>query len=146
MKKLIQRIRTLGMDLSISALNWVDEQILNCNEWDEALGLWCWLDDRLHSLFGFFYAGSDEELHAVDNDEIPPAYMSERQMEYLRSFDLSDELAHCTDCACFWEGTLEEALECGGWCPECDEAVSVGALGFTPKRREPLLLMERSLA
>lgn len=43
------------------------------------------IEDKLSKVFSWAYAGSDEELSAVDNDEVPEKYMSERQLTYFFS-------------------------------------------------------------
>ncbi len=38
-----------------------------------------WTEGRLEAIFGWAYNGSDEEIEAVFNDEVPFEYMSKRQ-------------------------------------------------------------------
>jgi hypothetical protein len=107
---LTQRIRTLGIDFSCWATEWNSEHILSpdCFARDglgeptlrERLG-W-WIETQLTHLFGFFWNGSEEELDAVANGEIPRKYMSQRQREFGREAALIAGIFYddcfCADC------------------------------------------------
>lgn len=100
-----QRIRSLGISWTAGAMNWTSDTFLVEDDYSRPISLrnrfgW-WIECRLTSVFGFFYAESDEEIDAVRHGEIPRAYMSERQRVAGREFALGgflfDDLL-CNDC------------------------------------------------
>jgi hypothetical protein len=48
-----------------------------------------WNEGWLGVIFHWAYKGSDEELNAVDHDEIPVRYMNTRQRAYFNSLNVS---------------------------------------------------------
>ena len=85
MSALLQKIRSIGVSCTIRALNWNSDLLLLPGiytmeiTWRDRLG---WLiEDQLSDLFGFFYTGSDEEIEAVYDCEIPRYAMSSRQRQ-----------------------------------------------------------------
>jgi hypothetical protein len=132
-----QKLRSIVIAGTARAMNWVSDHIV-CDSlettWVDHLR-W-FLEDRLSWVFGLAYFGSDEELAAVWNFEIPLKYMSERQRQLLPN-DLSLAAVEC--CACRWEGALNETED--DECPCCGHAVDLRGLYVT----EPVLaLPERS--
>lgn len=136
-KPLIQWARSLIQDLAISASNYVNENthrdLLSGRETTRLDWIGWWLEDQLVAVFGWAYAGSDEELLSVYHGEIPPYAMSERQRALLTPReDFAALAAHC--CHCRWEGDWEEC--CGELqhgeifpdsCPECGEHIWLSA-------------------
>lgn len=113
-----QRIRSLGIDWTCSALNWTSDTFLAEDDYSRPISLrnrfgW-WLEDKLRILFGVFYRHSDEELDAVQGGEIPRKYMSERQRAFGYQWALLgvvfDECS-CVDCAAPLV-TTNEAILC----------------------------------
>lgn len=78
-----------------------------------------WLEGMLGVVFGWAWDGSDEEIAAVVNSEVPLEYMSPRQRAVL-TLPRSEYGAHC--CHCGWVGWW---TECKGDhdCPGCGKGV-----------------------
>jgi hypothetical protein len=100
-----QRIRSLGIDWTCSAMNWNSDTFLAEDDYSRPLSLrnrfGYWLEDKLMILFDFFYDHSDEELDAVRNGEIPREYMNERQRAFGYQWALIGSLfdeCFCADC------------------------------------------------
>lgn len=102
---LIQRVRSLGLNWSATAMNWNSDLLLAPGLHSEEILIreiigWK-IEDQLHRIFGFFYPGSDEEIEAVYNCEIPRRYMSARQrfagLEAALRGRLFDEVI-CIEC------------------------------------------------
>jgi hypothetical protein len=92
-RKLIQRLRTFGQEIASIMMCWVDKHVITPADWPSfRFEFGCWIDGWLGELFGFFYNGSDEEIEAVLNGEIPRRYMSWRQREAGRAAALSGHL------------------------------------------------------
>ena len=83
-----------------------------------------WLEGKLGVIFGWAWDGSEEEIKAVINSEVPLEYMSERQRAVLTK-PRSEYGAHC--CHCAWDGWWDE---CPGDhdCPNCGEGVYLDPL------------------
>lgn len=100
-----QRIRSLGISWTCSAMNWTSDAFLAEGDYSRPITLrnrfgW-WLEDKLSILFGFFYDHSDEELDAVRNGEIPREYMNERQRAFGYQWALIGSFfddCFCADC------------------------------------------------
>jgi hypothetical protein len=109
-----QRIRTLGISWTVGLMLLVDRIATDSPEikWQDRLR-W-FLEGHLNRVFGWFYNGSDEEIQAVYQSEIPLKYMSPRQRAVL-TLPRMEYGAHC--CHCRWEGWLDECT--GDNCPDC---------------------------
>ena len=124
MKEVVQRVRSWGIDQTSGLMNLV-EKICYADR-DHPIGwkdhLRWWLDGKLSTVFGWFYDGSDEEIMAVYQSELPVAYMSVRQRAVL-TLPRSEYGSFCVHCA--WEGLWSE-VSCDEICPDCGNAVYVG--------------------
>lgn len=85
MKKHIQRFRSFLIWHTSSLGNWINKHIVY-DDLSHPIGVrdhlrW-WLDDKLTVVFAWAWDGSDEELAAVEREEIPVEYMSDRQYSY----------------------------------------------------------------
>jgi hypothetical protein len=79
----LQRIRSLGQDWTISAMNWIDDHVTHPADYPSfRFSFGWWLDRQLSRLFGFFYTGSDEEIMSALQGETPRKAMSQRQREF----------------------------------------------------------------
>jgi len=116
--KVIQRIRSYVIELSCGLMNWVSEHV-NYESLEHDIGwkdhLRWWLEGQLGRVFNWAYKGSDEEIRAVYQSEVPLKYMSERQRAVLTE-PRSEYSAHC--CNCRWVGLWSEC-EGDHDCPEC---------------------------
>lgn len=100
------RFRTLVIRATASLLN-LNSELCCYADPDHPVGwrdhLRWWIEDRLSSVFVLAWDGSDEELRAVDNDEVPAEYMSQRQRAYaaqLKSgYICPIDLETCDGCA-----------------------------------------------
>lgn len=117
-----QATRSFLISTSIRALNWINDHVCY-PDLHRALGpidhvRW-WLEDILETVFGWAFEGSDEEIAAVYNSEIPVWCMSARQRAVL-TLPRSYYGAHCVHCC--WEGLWSE---CPGdhCCPRCGEGI-----------------------
>jgi hypothetical protein len=83
-----------------------------------------WLEGKLDVVFGWAWNGSDEEIEAVYQSEVPLEYMSDRQRAVLTK-PRSEYGAHC--CHCAWDGWWDE---CDGDhdCPKCGEGIYLDEL------------------
>lgn len=101
----IQRARSLGIAWCLELMEWTSQLLLKPGLHSEEILRrervgWA-IEDKLQRLFGFFYDGSDEEIEAVYNCEIPRRYMSARQryagLEMALRGQLFDEVIciHC---------------------------------------------------
>jgi hypothetical protein len=108
----LQRIRSLGISWSCSAMNWNSDYLLASRN-DRLFSLGWWIEQEVLSpLFGFFYDGSDEEIRDAINGDIPRRYMNERQREAGRATAFSNEPQ--------WPNFYDEFL-----CRDCDDALLV---------------------
>lgn len=78
------------------------------------------LEGLLDPVFNWAYAGSDEEIEAVYNREVPLDAMSARQRALL-DWPLSEYPGRCIQCE--WTGGLDECVE--DKCPVCHGSVYV---------------------
>lgn len=124
--RLAQRVRSW----TIEGTAWLMNLVGRIYYTDEAHGIgwrdhlrW-WLEGKLDIVFGWAWNGSDEEIEAVINGEVPLEYMSARQRTVLTK-PRSDYGAHCCNCA--WDGWWNE---CQGDhdCPNCGEGVYLDPL------------------
>lgn len=90
-----------------------------------------WLEDRLSTVFGWAYAGSDQELLAVYNSELPLECFSDRQRALL-TLPRQFYGAHCIHC--FFDGHLDQCV--GDKCPDCGEHVYLDE--FDPEEPKPI--------
>jgi len=93
-----QRIRSLGIGWTCSAMNWSTETFVSADgpiTLSDRFG-W-WLENQFSRVFGLFYNGSDEELLSALRGETPRKYMSERQREFALAA-LSGDLKWSVDC------------------------------------------------
>lgn len=102
MKLLIQRFRSLLQDWSCAAMNGIEYHIIAPADYPSLrISFGWWLDGLCGRIFGLAYSGSEEELDAVRNGEVPREYMTRRQREFgyesVLSGCLFDELI-CVDC------------------------------------------------
>ena len=77
--------RSVGVAVTVRLLGWVSEYVRYADV-DHPIGWrdhvrW-YLEGVLAAAFAACYAGSDEELEAVVNDDIPDRYLSRRQQFY----------------------------------------------------------------
>ena len=123
MKEVIQRVRSWGINQTAGLMNLVDK-ICYANR-DHPIGwkdhLRWWLDGKLSTVFAWFYDGSDEEIRAVYQSELPVAYMSVRQRAVL-TLPRSAYGAHCVHCP--WDGFWSDCDDDDG-CPECGKSVYI---------------------
>ena len=79
-----QRIKSLGIGWTCMLMNWSSyiryTDVTGPIGWRDHLR-W-WIEGWLNEAFVFFWDGSDEELRAVEQDEIPLEYMSDRQLRH----------------------------------------------------------------
>lgn len=122
---LSQRFRSFVISVTARMLNWNSEHV-RCDR------LRWWIEDRLQAVFSLSYAGSDEELQSVYDNEIPPKHMSARQRALL---DLPRDQygAECIDCG--WAGQLSEAVNDD--CPVCGHAVWLDPYYAPPAEEAP---------
>lgn len=125
-----QKLRSLGISWTCTLMSWVDRIETHSQEihWQDRLR-W-FLDGHLTRVFIWFYEGSDEEIEAVYQSEVPLKYMSARQRAVL-TLPRTEYGAHC--CHCRWEGTLDECI--GDNCPVCCESVYLNE--FEPSNPQP---------
>lgn len=119
--RLKQRVRTGGINVAGKGLYWAGKihskrdgargQIY----WQDKLR-WC-LEGKLETVFGWFWHGSDEEIQAVYNGEIPPEWMSERQRAEFDQYDPSLLVTHCCTPGCRWSGVFSQSVN--NHCPRC---------------------------
>lgn len=119
LQRLLQPLRTLTINITIRLMNLIYDLQSDANE---PLGLrdliLLWIDDRLLSLFNFAYDGSDQEIQAVRDSEIPISAMSQRQLDSIETSELFRNV-HCPNCR--WTGTWP-ALH-SKRCPTCKSSV-----------------------
>jgi hypothetical protein len=98
---MIQKLRSFVMDLSCGASEWINLRLLVLPSSSLRFSFGWWFEKQFMTLFGIAYRGSEEELDAVENGEIPRKYMSQRQREFsyqaAREGILFDEVT-CLDC------------------------------------------------
>jgi hypothetical protein len=84
-RTLHQIVKSAGIYVSINLQIWVIDRCVYA-DLDHPIGwrdhLRWYLEGKLNRLFTFFYDGSDEELRAVEQDEVPLKYMSKRQLAH----------------------------------------------------------------
>ena len=115
-----QRVRTVVIRKTAGAMNWVSDTVvplrLGCPiTWRDHLR-W-FLEARLSAIFLLAYNGSDEEITAVYEAEIPPYAMSARQRAELCKHDPAGISALCINYGCRWRGTYTQAVADN--CPQC---------------------------
>jgi hypothetical protein len=86
---LVQRLRSLVINTTCSLMH-LNSKICYSDMaheigWRDNLR-W-WIEGKLTTVFSWAWDGSDEELEAVENDEVPEPYMSDRQRTYAASLD-----------------------------------------------------------
>lgn len=88
LRKIIQSLRSFGIGTTCSLMNWNSDLFAPKNvdgpiEWRDHVR-W-WIEGKLEWWFALAWEGSDEELLAVEHDEVPVQYMSDRQLaHYVR--------------------------------------------------------------
>lgn len=124
-RPLFQRFRSRVISWTASLLNSTQHIQTKSVEirWPDHLR-W-WLEGQIERLFYWAYAGSDEELQAVYQSEIPLKYMNERQRNVL-TLPRSEFVAYCAHCR--WQGWL---VACpNDECPQCQHPVYLHELNF----------------
>lgn len=85
----VQRVRSFAIWHTAGLMNLVSK--IHYADLNREIGwrdhLRWWLEGKLSVVFGWAWDGSDEELRAVDNDEVPEKYMSDRQRAYAASLN-----------------------------------------------------------
>lgn len=74
------KLKSLVIAWVAGAMNWVDDHVITSKfeiSWQDHLR-W-WIQAQLSKIFSWAWNGSNEELAAVHNGEIPFEYMSPRQ-------------------------------------------------------------------
>lgn len=95
-----------------------------------------WLEGIGDTIFFAGYSGSDEELLAVENGEIPLDCMNERQRAELDRYDPKSWPFSCHQPGCGWHGNLTDTRD--EHCPLCGGSVCVY---FRPDNRVPIALI-----
>jgi hypothetical protein len=127
--RLAQRVRSRAIGQTVSLMNLVGK--IHYADPAHEIGwrdnLRWWLEGKLSVVFGWVWDGSDEEIEAVINGEVPLEYMSARQRVVLTR-PRSEYGAHC--CRCAWVGWWDE---CNGDhdCPKCGKGVYLDPLNQT---------------
>ena len=135
LRPLVQRVRSWAISRTAGLMSLVDKihyaNLAHPIGWKDHLR-W-WLDGKLTTVFGWAWAGSNEEIEAVLNGEAPLEYMSARQRAVLTK-PRSEYGAHC--CHCAWDGWWDE---CHGdhECPNCGEGVYLDPLNHAVNVRTP---------
>lgn len=93
-QRLVQRCRTALINACCTLMN-LNSRLCYA-DLDHEIGWrdhvrW-WIERRLSAVFCWAFSGSDEELEAVINDEVPERYMSDRQRDYAASLNAAGEL------------------------------------------------------
>lgn len=111
---MIQRLRSLGIDWTCVMMNWASETFVSSEGPITISDLFGWWLESLGSrLFGFFYAGSDEEILSALHGETPRRYMNDRQRQFVReALGASDDHR--------WHGIFDDFF-----CAECDAELLV---------------------
>lgn len=123
----LQRARSWGMNQLAGLMNLVNRVSYPYPERPNGFRdhvRW-FLEARLETVFGWLWAGSDDEVRAVYNSEVPIKLMSARQRAVLTE-PPSHYTAHCVHCD--WRGTWDQCHLYD--CPECGEAVYLDPLEF----------------
>ena len=133
-----QRVRSFGQDIA----GWFWNLAWHHFQTEPNASL-CWkdrmrwfLDGIGNTIFFAAYAGSDEELAAVEAGEIPLDCMNDRQRAELARYDPTSWPFSCYAPGCNWEGNLTETR--ADHCPRCGGSVSVY---FRPDNRKPIALI-----
>lgn len=121
----LQRARSWGMDQLAGLMSLVNR--VSYQNPERPIGFrdhvrW-FLEARMETVFGWLWTGSDDEVRAVYNSEVPVKYMSARQRAVLTE-PLSSYGAHCVHC--YWLGTWDQCRLYD--CPRCGEAVYLDPL------------------
>lgn len=124
-QNMIQKIRSFVIHQTCGLMNLTSK--ICYKDPDHPIGwrdhLRWWLEVKLGIVFVWAYAGSDEEIEAVFNSEIPLEHMNARQRAVLVE-PREHYGAHC--CHCSWDGYWNQ---CHGAheCPQCGKGIYLDA-------------------
>ena len=121
-RPLLMRFKSVLIDRTAGLYNLVSK--ISYANYDHPVGwrdhLRWFLERRIDPVFSWAYAGSDEEIQAVYDREVPLDAMSARQRALL-DWPVSELPGLCVQCQ--WTGRLDECV--GDRCPVCQGSVYV---------------------